>query len=293
MNKVLWKPTAEIIKNANLTRYRTWLAKNLNLHFKDYDELWQWSVDHIDDFWKSLWSYFNIISEGKYKSVRSGDEMPGIKWFEGSRLNYAEHIFRNFKKGETAIIHASEKSPIQHITWDELKKDTAAFQSFLISAGIKEGDCVVAYLPCVPEATVAFLASNSIGAIWSSCSPDFGTQSVIDRFAQIEPKVLVAMDKYSYGGKEFDKTEVIEAVTKAIPSIKKVVLISSSPTLQRDHVLWSTIMINRSAALNFTRVEFNHPIWVLYSSGTTGLPKAITHSHGGILLEQLKYLTFH
>ncbi|MFZ1808204.1 MAG: acetoacetate--CoA ligase [Cyclobacteriaceae bacterium] len=293
MNKVLWKPTAETIKNANLTRYRTWLAENLQLHFKDYDELWKWSVDHIDDFWKSLWNYFNIISEGEYKSVRSGDEMPGIKWFEGSRINYAEHIFRNFKKDETAIIHASEKTPIQNISWDELKKDTAAFQSFLVSAGIKEGDCVVAYLPCVPEATVAFLGSNSIGAIWSSCSPDFGTQSVIDRFAQIEPKVLVAMDKYSYGGKDFDKTEVIEAVVNAIPSIEKVVLISKSSTLKKDHVLWSTVMTNRSAALNFTRVEFNHPIWVLYSSGTTGLPKAITHSHGGILLEQLKYLTFH
>lgn len=293
MNKVLWKPTADVIKNANMTRYRVWLAENLGLNFKDYNELWKWSVDHIDDFWKSLWSYFDIISEGEYTAVRSGDKMPGIKWFEGSRLNYAEHIFRNFKAGATAITHASEKNPIAHITWDDLKKDTAAFQSFLISAGVKQGDCVVAYLPCVPEASIAFLGTNSIGAIWSSCSPDFGTQSVIDRFAQIQPKVLVAMDKYSYGGKEFDKTEVIEAVVDAIPTIDKVVLISGNPTLQKDHVLWSTIMTNRSAALNFTRVEFNHPIWVLYSSGTTGLPKAITHSHGGILLEQLKYLTFH
>lgn len=293
MSKVLWKPTAETIKNANLTRYRAWLAGHLGLHFEDYDGLWQWSVDHIDDFWKSLWDYFDIISEGSYGAVRSGDRMPGIRWFEGSRLNYAEHVFRNYKKGATAIIHAGEKSPIQRMDWDELQKSTAAFQSFLISSGIKQGDCVVAYLPCIPEATVAFLGSNSIGAIWSSCSPDFGTQSVIDRFAQIGPKVLVAMDKYSYGGKEYDKSEVIDSVVKAIPSIEKVVLISASPSLRSDHVLWSAIMQNRSAALDFTRVGFNHPIWVLYSSGTTGLPKAITHSHGGILLEQLKYLTFH
>ncbi|HCR53889.1 MAG TPA: acetoacetate--CoA ligase [Cytophagales bacterium] len=293
MRKVLWKPTAESIKNANLTRYRTWLVEHLGLNFKDYDQLWQWSINHIDDFWKSLWSYFNIISDGEYKAVRSGDKMPGIKWFEGAHLNYAEHIFRNFKQGETAIIHASEKTPIQHITWDELKQDTAAFQSFLVASGVRQGDRVVAYIPCVPQATVAFLAANSIGAVWSSCSPDFGTQSVIDRFAQIEPKVFVAMDKYSYGGKEFDKSEVIEAVVNAIPSIEKVVLISSAPRIKIDHQLWSTIMKNRSAVLSFTRVEFNHPIWVLYSSGTTGLPKAITHSQGGILLEQLKYLTFH
>ena len=293
MNKILWKPTPESIEQANLTKYNTWLAENLDLHFDNYDQLWRWSIDHIDDFWESLWRYFKIISDGKYKSVRSGDKMPGVKWFEGSRLNYAEHIFRNFKKGQIAITHASEKTPIQHITWDELRKETAAFQSFLVSSGVKKGDRVVAYLPCVPEATIAFLASNSLGAIWSSCSPDFGTQSVIDRFAQIEPKVLVAMDSYSYGGKAFNKSDVIEAVVAAIPSIEKVVLISTKPTLTRDHVLWSTIIKDDSATLTFDRVEFNHPIWVLYSSGTTGLPKAITHSHGGILLEQLKYLTFH
>ncbi|MEQ8423978.1 MAG: AMP-binding protein, partial [Cyclobacteriaceae bacterium] len=293
MNKVLWTPTDETIKNANLTHYRQWLSEKMDLHFEDYAQLWNWSIENIDDFWSSLLSYFNVITDGNYSSVRSGDEMPGIKWFEGLKLNYAEHIFRNFKEKSTAIIYASEKTPITKITWEQLRSDTAAFQSYLAESGVGQGDCVVAYLPCIPEATVAFLATNSLGAIWSSCSPDFGTQSVIDRFAQIEPKVFVTTDSYSYGGKNFNKIEAVEAVVKAIPSIKKVVLISTNPTLNIEHTLWSDIMKNRDAKLTFTKVEFNHPIWVLYSSGTTGPPKAITHSQGGILLEQLKYLTFH
>lgn len=293
MSRVLWKPNQHSIENANLTKFMAWLSVHRSLNFKNYDELWQWSVDEIDEFWKSVWEYFDILSEGTYEAVRSSDQMPGIRWFEGARLNYAEHVFRNFESGKTAIIHASEQQPTQKISWDQLQKDVSAFQRFLQDAGISEGDRVVAYLPCVPEATVAFLGANCQGAIWSSCSPDFGTQSVIDRFAQIEPRILVAVDKYFYGGKEFDKTSVIKDVAKAIPSIEKIVLISESKSSDLDCVYWSDIMKNPGDTLTFNRVDFNHPIWVLYSSGTTGLPKAITHSHGGILLEQLKYLTFH
>ncbi|MEQ9591395.1 MAG: acetoacetate--CoA ligase [Cyclobacteriaceae bacterium] len=293
MRPILWEPTKESIENSNLLRYQGWLKDKRNLHFNNYKELWKWSVDHIDEFWESLWEFFSIIHEGQYGSVRSPQPMPGTRWFEGTKLNYAEHVFRNFNAGEKAILYSNEQMPMQEISWDELKSNTASFQSYLKSVGVKEGDRVVAYLPCIPEATVAFLAVNSLGAIWSSTSPDFGTQSVIDRFAQIEPKVLVTVDKYSYGGKTFDKKDVVDAVVKAIPSIEKVVLICEGKPHNEQYIPWEDTIKSTSATLTFTRVEFNHPIWVLYSSGTTGLPKAITHSHGGILLEQLKYLTFH
>ncbi len=293
MRPILWEPTKESIENSNLLRYQGWLKDKRNLHFNNYEELWKWSVDHIDEFWESLWEYFSIIHEGNFSSVRSPQPMPGTRWFEGTKLNYAEHVFRNFKAGEKAILYSNEQMPMQEISWDELTSNAASFQSYLKSVGVKEGDRVVAYLPCIPEATVAFLAVNSLGAIWSSTSPDFGTQSVIDRFAQIEPKVLVTVDKYSYGGKTFDKKDVVDAVVKAIPSIEKVVLICEGKPHNEQYIPWEDTIKSTSATLTFTRVEFNHPIWVLYSSGTTGLPKAITHSHGGILLEQLKYLTFH
>ena len=293
MKKILWTPGTGSIQNANLTHFMEWLSQHKKLNFDSYHQLWQWSVDHIDDFWESLWLYFDILSDGNYKAVRSAIKMPGVKWFEGAKLNYAEHVFRNFKTGQTAIIHASEYNDIQTLTWDELKKKTSSFQHFLKQAGVVEGDRVVAYLPNIPEATIAFLATNSLGAVWSSCSPDFGLQSVIDRFAQIEPKVLIAVDRYHYGGKTFDKGEVIEAIVEAIPTIKKLVLVADQSKIEIPHFLWESIMEKSVPELQFTRVEFNHPIWVLYSSGTTGLPKAITHSQGGILLEQLKYLTFH
>lgn len=293
--KLLWTPSEDLKHNANVAHYINWLIATQNLSFSDYDELWQWSVDHPDEFWESLWKYFDILHDGYYTNVVTGT-MPHAQWFEGTSLNYAEHIFRKRNDSQPAIIFSSENGAVENISWASLYEQVASLQAFLMEAGIKKGDTVAAYLPCVPEATVAFLAVNSIGAIWSSCSPDFGTASVIDRFAQIKPKVLFATDQYNYGGKSFSKTDIIESLVGAMPSIEQVIIIGKDALpahLKKPSTAWKEATGSPGKKISFSRVPFSHPIWVLFSSGTTGLPKAITHSHGGILLEQLKYGTFH
>ncbi|NJN43099.1 MAG: AMP-binding protein, partial [Flammeovirgaceae bacterium] len=296
--QMLWKPEKEMMESSNLSQYMNWLKQNRGLSFDTYDQLWKWSTDHIEDFWQSIWDYFDVISDGTHQSVLTGSQMPYYKWFEGRSLNYAEHVFRNSTQDYPALLYKSEDSPIQELSWKELETNTANLQAKLIALGIEEGDRIAAYLPCIPEATIGFLATNSLGAIWSSCSPDFGTQSIIDRFAQIEPKVLIATDSYQYGGKQFNKKNVVEEVVKAIPSIHTVILVTTSknnvlsipqPVIQFNDIVDG----NSTSKLTFKRIPFSSPIWILYSSGTTGLPKPITHSQGGILLEQLKFLAFH
>lgn len=295
--KLLWKPSDEYKENSNIVSYIHWLRKHKSLNFEGYQDLWEWSVANIEEFWISIIDYFDVIYDGQITKVVDTNEMPGIHWFPGIKTNYAEHIFRQQNNKFPAIIFKSESTDLFEISWQELSKKVASFQGFLLERGIKEGDRVAAYLPNIPEAIIAFLAVNSIGAIWSSTSPDFGTSSVIDRIAQIEPKILIASDNYNYGGKNFNRIDAITEITNSIPSIKTVVIVNKSSDL--DHLVytetlsWEEALKNDKAKLTFKRVEFNHPIWVLYSSGTTGIPKAITHSQGGILLEHLKYLSFH
>ncbi len=292
--KMLWTPSNELKESSNLSHYMQWLKQRGTFDAADYHELWTWSVGSVSTFWKSLWDYFEIIHDGTYREVLTG-QMPQVSWFPGTHLNYAEHIFRKYNNDYPAIIFKSESSPIRKVSWEELRRQVSALQQCLESLGVGPGDRVVGYLPCVPEATVALLATLSLGAVWSSCSPDFGTPAVVDRFAQIEPRVMVVVDRYHYNGKSFDKSDVVRDLVRAIPSLEHVIVISDGDVMKLDKpaLLWASVMAAPAGELKFARVPFDHPMWVLYSSGTTGLPKAIVHSHGGILLEQLKYGAFH
>jgi acetoacetyl-CoA synthetase len=291
--QLLWSPDHKLKSNSNLQYYIEWLRREKSLSFGDYQELWKWSVSNVEMFWQTICEYFEIVYEGKYDKVKQG-AMPEVEWFPGMKLNYAENLFKNSQDEFPAIIFKSELSKIEEMSWKDLQNSVGAVQRTLEKYGVAKGDRVAGYLPCIPEATVSMLATTGLGAIWSSASPDFGVNAVIDRFTQIEPKVLIAVDHYNYNGKAFDKTDVIESLAAALPSVKCIIVISQEKTVDVSpgRILWKDAVAQESAA-KFLRVEFNHPLWILFSSGTTGLPKAITHSHGGILLEQLKYGSFH
>jgi acetoacetyl-CoA synthetase len=284
----LWSPTPERIAGANVTAFAAWLERTRGLQFSGYDELWQWSVDELDAFWAAIWQYYDVQADGTPEPVLAGRAMPGAEWFPGTRLNYAEHVFRGHDDASVAIQHASESRPLATWTWGELRAQTARIASGLKALGVGQGDRVVGYLPNLPETVAAFLATASLGATWSCCSPDFGAPTVVDRFAQIAPKVLLAVDGYRYGGRDFDRREVVAGIAAQLPGLEHTVTLG-----YLDGTGWDARFAGEEHELDFARVPFDHPLWVLFSSGTTGLPKAIVQGHGGILLEQLKHGHLH
>jgi acetoacetyl-CoA synthetase len=274
---LLWEPSAERLERANLTAFMR--ARG----YEDYDALWRWSVEDLEGFWAAIWETYGVA--GSYDAVLGSRAMPGAQWFPGARVSYAEHLFRGKRDDRVAIRAASELRPVEEWTWGRLRWETARIRAGLVARGVGEGDRVCAYLPNIPETIAAFLATASLGAIWSSAAPEFGARSVVDRFAQIEPKILLAIDGYRYGGKDFDRREIVDDIAREIgaPVVRLGYL---------DGTGWEDGFL-QDGPLEFARVPFDHPLWVLYSSGTTGLPKAIVHGQGGILLEHLKKMWLH
>lgn len=292
--EVLWEPSDQRRENSNLTAYMKWLGRTKGLQFSDYQQLWNWSTSDLEAFWGSLWQYFEIKAHRTYDEVLTSHEMPGAEWFPGAEINYTEHVFRMASPDRPALLFKAEDRPLAEISWDELQRTVASLAASFKEMGVGPGDRVAAFMPNIPQTLAAFLACASLGAVWSSCSPDFAVRSVIDRFAQIEPKVLLAVDGYPYAGKKFDCLPMVKELGQKLPGLKHLVLVSYlNPESKLDGAVPWDSLLGRDEPLTYTPVPFNHPMWVVYSSGTTGMPKGLVHSQGGALIELLKFLNFH
>ena len=302
--QLLWTPRAEFARNSNVTHYLSWLREKRDVRLADYDALWNWSVKEPEKFWGSLWDYFEVRSDTPYKQVLDSRKMPGAKWFEGCQLNYAEHLLRHearAKPDDVAIHHLSETRPLAAMSWQELGRQVRILATLLRGMGVEPGDRVVAYLPNTPEAVIAMLATMAIGAVWSSCAPEFGVKVVTERYAQIEPKVFISTDGYRFGGKDFERANEAQQIAEALPTLMHTIWVrylhpERTDTPLKNCVAWSELLRKPDVpreTFRYARIPHDHPLWVVFSSGTTGLPKAIVHSHVGVLMEHLKLMHFH
>src|SRR3954467_6484375 len=290
--ELLWEPSAERAAGTRIAAF----ARHVGVE-GDYDALWRWSVGNLDGFWRALAEWVGIRWQEEPTAGLADASMPGAQWFPGGTLNYAEHALYppcGVGKDDLAVIHVREDGRRRTLTWRELRTQVAAVRAALAEFGVGRGDRVAALLPNAPEALVAMLATVSLGAVWSSCSPDFGARAIVDRFAQIEPTVFLTVDGYRYGGKAFDVRATVASLRSQLPTARTTVLV---PYLDPDATLPDSVrwpeLLGGGATLAFEPMPFDAPMWILYSSGTTGLPKPIVHGHGGILLEHLKQLALH
>ncbi len=297
---LLWTPSAERIAASNLTAFTAWLAAQRGLRFDGYRALWDWSVTDIEGFWQAIWDYCGVEASAQPDKVLGSKQMPGAEWFPGARLNYAQHALRHEAQGGNALLYASESAPLAGLDWEELVGSVRILATRLRELGVTPGDRVAAYLPNAPQAVIALLATASIGAVWASCSPDFGWRGALDRFRQLEPKVLFCAYGYQYGGRAFDRSKELREIIGGLPGLRHVVHVPGFDSQARppadDALSWPDLLSHRpipASEFSFEQVPFGHPLWILFSSGTTGLPKAIMHSHGGVLLEQLKLQVLH
>lgn len=302
--ELLWTPRAEFADGSNLAQYMQWLKQTRGLDFPSYGALWRWSVSDIEGFWASIWDYFQVQSDRPYKKVIDRRVMPGARWFEGSRLNYAEHLLRaESKNGDRMVFHhLSENRPLGHMSWTELGRQVRILATQLRALGVVPGDRVVSYMPNVPETAIAMMATLAVGAVWSSAAPEFGVKTVAERFTQIQPKVLFASDGYRFGGKDFKRESEVRSIIAELPTLERVIWLpyldphGELPQALPKAMSWNRLMDREPVPrdkFQFERVEYDHPLWIVFSSGTTGLPKAIVHSHAGVLLEHLKLMHFH